>query len=393
MMRLPYDLEARRPWLVPEVPEAEHARRLATLRSALAAAGLDALVAWSGPPAFAAARWLSGLQPVYGNAFVVVRADGRLSVTMDGLLHAEPMHSMAWTCRVEDLRCTPGPLYGRPVEEAALLAADAVGRARRIGLAGGALMPHGLRAALDARLPGLVPADALLARARMLKSPVEVALMERAAAAADAAYEAIFDTLAPGVEESEVAATAVAAIARAGGREAFPTCVVGGALAGLKHALPRRRRLEPGEMVFLDLGAVIDGYCSDVSRCTLVGGRAAGAAADLLAVAEELWAAGLEAMRPGRSVDEVAQALSRVVRGTRWEQDFYGSGFGHGIGLELFEAPGGLYAGSPTLLEPGMTLAYEPMVVVAGLGTGVVEDTLLITEDGHRLLSRARRRA
>jgi Xaa-Pro aminopeptidase len=227
----------------------------------------------------------------------------------------------------------------------------------------------------------------------MLKSPVEVALMERAAAAADAAYEAIFDTLAPGVEESEVAATAVAAIARAGGREAFPTCVVGGALAGLKHALPRRRRLEPGEMVFLDLGAVIDGYCSDVSRCTVVGGRAAGAAADLLAVAEELWAAGLEAMRPGRSVDEVAQALSRVVRGTRWEQDFYGSGFGHGIGLELFEAPGGLYAGSPTLLEPGMTLAYEPMVVVAGLGTGVVEDTLLITEDGHRLLSRARRRA
>lgn len=390
-MRLPYDLEARRPWLVEALPAAEYERRTAHLRAAMAVAGLDALVAWSGPPAWPAARWLSGLEPVYGNAFVVLRGDGGLTVTMDGLLHAEPMHSMAWTCRVEDLRCTPGPLYGRPAEEAALLAADAVGGARRVGLAGGAAMPYALRAALDARLPGWVAADALLARARMLKSPAELQLMERAAAAADAAFEAIFAALAPGVEETELAAAAVAAIARAGGREAFPTCVVGGPRAGLKHGPPRRRKLVEGEMLFLDLGAVVEGYCSDVSRCAVVGGAAGGPAGELLAVAEELRAAGLEAMRPGRTVDEVARALQRVVRGTRFEADFYESGFGHGIGLELFEAPGGLYAGSTTLLEPGMTLAFEPMVVVAGLGTGVVEDTLVITEDGHRLLSRARR--
>ena len=83
----------------------------------------------------------------------------------------------------------------------------------------------------------------------------------------------------------------------------------------------------------------------------------------------------------------VAQRLLRVVKGTRWEVDFCPTGFGHGIGMDLFEAPGGLFAGSPAVLQPGMTLAYEPMVVVEGLGTGVVEDSLVITDTGYQLLT------
>jgi Xaa-Pro aminopeptidase len=92
-------------------------------------------------------------------------------------------------------------------------------------------------------------------------------------------------------------------------------------------------------------------------------------------------------MRPGQTIDDVAQALMRVVRGTRWERDFFPGGFGHGIGMDLFEAPGGLFAGSRVVLQPGMTFAYEPMVVVEGLGTGVVEDSLAITATGYRLLT------
>jgi Xaa-Pro aminopeptidase len=140
-------------------------------------------------------------------------------------------------------------------------------------------------------------------------------------------------------------------------------------------------------MVFLDLGAEYRGYASDTSRCCVVGGGATGDAAALLSVAADLYQAGLEEMRPGRTIDDVAQALIRVVRGTRWEKDFYESGFGHGIGMDLFEGPGGLFAGSHVELRPGMTVAYEPMVVVEGLGTGVIEDTILITDAGYRLLT------
>jgi Xaa-Pro aminopeptidase len=311
-------------------------------------------------------------------------------VTTDGVLHAEPMHSMVWTCRAADLRCAAGPVYGGAVDEVATLAADAVGSAVHVGLAGSAAIPHHLHATLAGRLPGLQSADAVMAQARLIKSDAELDMMLTAGRIADAAFAAVFDALVPGAEDTEVAAAAVATMLRHGAIESFRTCVVGGKLAGLKHSYPRKRRLQAGEMVFLDLGASFKHYVSDTSRCAVVGGAAQGDAAALLAVADDLYHAGLEQMRPGQTVDDVAQALMRVVRGTRWEPDFFPGGFGHGIGMDLFEAPGGLFAGSRVVLQPGMTFAYEPMVVVEGLGTGVVEDSLVITATGYRLLTGGR---
>src|SRR5437879_2594531 len=79
-------------------------------------------------------------------------------------------------------------------------------------------------------------------------------------------------------------------------------------------------------------------------------------------------------------------ASSPRVRGTRFKPYYCSGGFGHGIGMSVIEAPG-LFAGNTTELRPRMTVAYEPMVVVEGLGTGVVEDTLLITESGYERLT------
>src|SRR5207247_2086626 len=144
--------------------------------------------------------------------------------------------------------------------------------------------------------------------------------------------------------ETELAAAAVQRLLAIGAREAFATCVVAGAQAGLKHAMPRRRALQPGEMVFIDLGAACDGYTSDLSRCAMVG-PATGRGRDLLAVGVDLYYAGLEAMRPGRTVDDVSAALLNVVGGTRFEAQYCPGGFGHGIGMSVIEAPG-LYAGN-----------------------------------------------
>ena len=387
MMHVPFDLASRRKYLEQEFTDAEYDRRLAAVRANMAREGLDALIIYCGTGSYASARWLTNYQAFNGTSFVVVRRDGGITVTTDGVLHGEPMHTMVWTCRVDDLRCAAGAIYGGPPDEVATMAADAVGAAGAVGLVGSRSISAFLDRALVARLPGLRAADAVVGAARMIKSDEEIARMDEAGRIADAAFAAVFEHLQPGVEETAVAAAAVATMLRMGAIESFRTCVVGGRLAGLKHSYPRKRKLVKGEMVFLDLGASFQNYVSDTSRTCVVGARPTGDAAGLLKISEDLYHAGLEEMRPGRTIDDVAQRLIKVVKGTRWEADFCPSGFGHGIGMDLFEAPGGLFAGSQVVLQPGMTLAYEPMVVVEGLGTGVVEDSVLITDTGYRLLT------
>jgi len=385
MPRVRFDLEARRPYLVQAFTDAEYDRRVAALCAGMAREGLDALVVYANAASPSAVAYLTNYAPAFGNAFVVVRRDGQMAVATDAVLHAEPMHSMIWTCRVADVRVALGPVYGGAVDEVAALAADAAGAGSRVGLAGTAQLPQPLYAALASRLPDLRPADALLAAARLWKSDEEIATMRTAGRTADAAMEAALGALAAGVEETAVAAAAVHRLLALGAREAFATCVVGGAQAGLKHGVPRRRALKPEEMVFVDLGASCDGYMSDLSRCTMVG-PAGGPGRDLLKVGLDLYRAGLEAMRPGRTIDDVSKALLEVVRGTAYAPYYCPGGFGHGIGMSVIEVPG-LFMGNTTELRPRMTVAYEPMVVIEGLGTGVVEDTLLITETGYERLT------
>lgn len=385
MPRVPYDLDARRPYLTQPFSDAEYDRRIGATCTAMAGEGLDALLVYGSGSSPSAVTYLTSYVPVYGNVFAVVHADGRVAVATDGILHGEPMHSMIWTCRVADVRVALGPIYGGPIDEVASLAADATGRAKRVGLAGSALLPHALYHVLARRLPEIRPADGLLAAVRLVKSDEEIAKMRQAGRIADEAYGALLAAVAPGVEETTVAAAAVHRMHVLGGREGFKTSVVSGPPAGLKHGHPTRRRMVEGQMVFTDVGVEFDGYMSDVSRCTTVG-PAVGRARDLLRVGLDLYHAGLRVLGPGRTIDDVSQALLAVVRGTAYEPYYCPGGFGHGIGMSVLEVPG-LYQGNRTELRPRMTVAYEPMVVVEGLGTGVVEDTLLITETGYERLS------
>lgn len=386
MPRVPFDLEARKPYLVQAFSDAEYDRRAAALCRGMSGEGLDALCLYGSAAAPSAVAYLTNYAPAFGSAFVLLRADGRTAVATDAVLHGEPMHSMIWACRVADVRVALGPVYGGAVDEVAALAADAVAGAGRVGLVGTAQLPYPLYAALASRLPGLRPADHLLAAVRLSKSDEEIAKMRQAGSVADAAMAAAFEALRAGIEEAEIAAAAVQRLHALGAREAFATCVVGGVQAGLKHGVPRRRALRGGEMVFVDLGAACDGYMSDLSRCTVVG-PAAGASGELLQIGLELYHRGLEVMGPGRTIDDVSNALLKVVRGTKFESQYCAGGFGHGIGMSVIETPG-LFLGNTTALRPRMTVAYEPMVVVEGLGTGVVEDTLLITDTGYERLTR-----
>ena len=383
--RVAYDLAARRPYLAQAFSDAEYNRRVDAVCRAMARRGLGALCVYGSAAAPSGVAYLTNFAPVFGNAFAVVHPDGRVILVTDSVLHGEPMHSMIWMCRVPDVRVALGPVYGGEVDEVAALAADAVGSAASVGLAGTSIVPHPIYASLAARVPALVAADDVLASVRVEKSDEELAVMLEGGRIADEAMRAALGRVAAGVEEALVASAAVERLHALGAREAFATSVVGGAQAGLKHGMPRRRPLREGEMVFLDLGAAFGGYCTDTSRCTVVG-RAEGRARGLLEIGAALYHAGLAEMRPGATIDDVSRALLRVVAGTPYEPDYCAGGFGHGIGMAVIEVPG-LYAGSTTVLRPRMTVAYEPMVVVDGLGTGVVEDTLVITETGYERLT------
>ena len=385
MPRIPFDLDARRPYLVPAFSDKEYDRRLAALRGEMARAGLDALCVFGSAASPSAIAYLTNFAPAFGSAFVVLRSDGGVTVTTDAVLHGEPMHSMVWTCRVPDVRVALGAVYGGSADEVARLAADCMTAAQRVGLVGTNTLPYPLYAALAARIPSLRPADHVLAAVRAVKSDEEIGKMRDAGRIADEAMAAAFRILDVGTEETTIAAAIVHRLHALGAREAFPTCVVGGVRAGLKHGIPRRRALEDGEMVFLDLGASQDGYLSDTSRCSVVGTPRA-EALDLLHVGQDLYEAGLATIRPGVTIDDVSRTLMRVVAGTRYEPHYCSGGFGHGIGTAVLEPPG-LFAGNAAELRPRMTLAYEPMVVVEGLGTGVVEDTLLVTDTGYERLT------
>ena len=181
MPRVPFDLDARRPYLVQAFSDAEYDRRSAALCEAMQHEGLDALCVYGNASAPSAVAYLTNYAPAFGNAFVVLHADRRMAVITDAVLHGEPMHSMIWSCRVPDVRVALGPIYGGSLDEVAVLAADAAGGASVVGLAGSAHLPHPLYAALASRLPGLRPADQLLAAVRLLKSDEEIVKMRTAA--------------------------------------------------------------------------------------------------------------------------------------------------------------------------------------------------------------------
>ena len=152
MPRIPFDLEARRPYLVPPFTDAEYDRRLAAVRREMARDGLDALCVYGNAGSPSAVTYLTNFTPAFGSAFVIVDGDGRVTVATDSVLHGEPMHSMIWMCRVADVRIALGPVYGGATDEVARLAADAVPAGARVGIVGTVD-----RAAPDVRRAGLAP--------------------------------------------------------------------------------------------------------------------------------------------------------------------------------------------------------------------------------------------
>src|SRR5690606_18856787 len=220
------------------------------------------------------------------------------------------------------------------------------------------------------------------------KEPGELALIEAAVALADRCFEHILPRLKPGVTEREIAWRREVFM-RENGAEAlaFPSIVASGPNGAMPHARPTHKPLAAGEFVTLDFGCVWQGYCSDMTRTVFLGEPTDRHRElyDLVLRAQETGVAAVGPGRPGKEVDERARdVIARAGGGDR-----YGHGLGHGLGLEVHEEGPRLSTRSETVLAPGMVCSVEPGVYLPGWGGLRIEDLVVVTEDGCRILTKS----
>jgi Xaa-Pro aminopeptidase len=233
----------------------------------------------------------------------------------------------------------------------------------------------------------LVPAAGLIEKLRAVKDAAEVEAIRAAAALADEVFAEIAERGLVGRTERAVAVDAEIAMRRRGASgPSFPPIVAGGPHGALPHAEPRDVAIERDTLVVIDMGAILDGYCSDCTRTFATGDSLGDEKFEVYDIVLRAQLAALDAVRAGvsgRSVDTVAREfIAAAGRG-----DQFGHGLGHGVGLEIHEDPRLSQSGEEQQLEAGHVVTVEPGVYVPG-GFGVrIEDLVVVTDDGCEILT------
>jgi Xaa-Pro aminopeptidase len=353
---------------------ADRADRLAAL---VGEQGLDQLIVAdlvrpgdSGPDAGANARWLSGFT-------------GSSSMTLIG----PEIRTFITDFRYDERAAKQvEPGFDRVIAGARMLPELASHLRGRVGYDDAATSVANLKK-LEAELGEgveLVPISGLVEGLRRRKDAAEIELIAEAARLADEVYEAVVAEGLAGRTEREVARAAHAKIRELGAEPSFDAIVAAGPNGAQPHAEPSDREIGVGELVVWDMGAMVDGYCSDCTRTFATGELEADASeAYELVLAAQL--AGLEAIRAGVSGAD-ADAAARTVIRDGGHGDHFGHGLGHGVGLEVHELPR-LGQSSEDGLEADDVVTVEPGIYVPGRFGIRIEDLVVVTDDGHRNLS------
>ncbi len=266
---------------------------------------------------------------------------------------------------------------------------DRVGGIARLGLEAEAVSWAQHRRFVTEWFPDteLVATEDLVEGLRRVKDEGEVDRMAAAAAVADAALAKCRSMLVDGVSESDFAVALDFEMRRGADGPSFETIVASGPNGAKPHHHPTGRRIEPGELVVVDFGAQVDGYCSDMTRTFCVGEPASPTARRMVEVVAQSQRAGVAAVAAGvaaRAVDEVCRA---VIAEAGWADAFLHS-TGHGVGLEIHEDPR-VASTSQDTLAAGHVVTVEPGVYLPEHGGVRIEDTVVVTEEGCTVLTNA----
>ena len=236
------------------------------------------------------------------------------------------------------------------------------------------------------KIKNLVPISTMLTDIRSVKDEYEISCIQSAADIADKAFEYIVSNMQEGMTEREVAIELEMFMRRNGADGlSFDTIVAAGARGSLPHAEPGENKLCCGDLVVLDYGCMVGGYCSDMTRTVAVG-DISDRQLDVYNAVKRIQSSCLDMVKPGEKCSDIHEysynELNALYPGC------YGHGLGHGVGLEIHELPN-LNLKSHKLLVPGNVVTVEPGVYISGFCGVRIEDLVLVTEDGHRIMSKS----
>jgi Xaa-Pro aminopeptidase len=278
------------------------------------------------------------------------------------------------------------PEWERPETERELVPQIAARMSGRVGFEDAKLSVRQL-ARLEAAIGddvGLVPAGDLVEQLRVVKERDELERVAAAAELTDGVYEWALERGLAGRTERDVARACEARLRELGAEPSFPPIVAAAENGALPHAEPGEREIGAGELVVFDMGALLDGYCSDCTR-TFATGEVGDEGREIYKLVQRAQAAALEAVRPGASGMEV-DAVAREIISEAGHGDHFGHGLGHGVGLEVHEGPR-LATTSEDELQEGNVVTVEPGVYLPGRLGVRIEDLVVVTGDGYRDLS------
>ncbi len=232
----------------------------------------------------------------------------------------------------------------------------------------------------------LTEAPSILSDMRCLKDDTDLVMIKKAIRIAQEAFVETREKIRVGQTEREIAALLEYEMAKRGATgPSFPTICAVGANAALPHAVPGRRKVKKGCAILFDWGAAVDFYCSDLTRMVFVGSipKPLGEVYEVVLEAQERAIADI---RPGRRMCDV-DAIARDFIGEAGYGKNFGHGLGHGLGLNVHEPPS-LSWRSKDKLKAGMVVTVEPGIYLPGVGGVRIEDDVLVTQKGCRVLTR-----
>ncbi|MFS0787238.1 Xaa-Pro peptidase family protein [Shouchella sp. 1P09AA] len=231
----------------------------------------------------------------------------------------------------------------------------------------------------------LVPVENIVESLRLFKTDAEIETMKQAATIAEKAYEHIQTFIKPGVKEIDVSNELEMFMRKQGAvSSSFDIIVASGTRSALPHGVASDKVIQSGELVTLDFGAYYNGYCSDITR-TLAVGDVSEELKNIYEIVRVAQQRGIDGIKPGMTGKE-ADAITRDYITEQGYGEYFGHSTGHGLGMEVHEAPG-VSTKSDVVLEPGMVVTVEPGIYVPGVGGVRIEDDILITETGNERLN------
>ncbi|MGI8983515.1 MAG: M24 family metallopeptidase [Acidimicrobiales bacterium] len=351
--------------------------RIPRLRSAFAGAGCDALLVTR----LVNIRYLTGFT---GSAALLLVLPDDLVFATDGRYRDQSALELGRAGVEARIR-----IGATAASQKELLQAEAAGLAR-LGLEAQAVTWAQQRKFDADWFPDaeLVPTEGLVEELRKVKDAGEVERMAEAARIADEALGRVRHRLAEGPTEEEFALELDFEMRRGGATApSFDTIVAAGPNGAKPHHRPSGRRIGPGELVVVDFGAIVEGYCSDMTRTLCVGEPASATARRMVEVVAESQRAGVEAVRAGAEGKAVDDACRSVIAAAGWADAFLHS-TGHGVGLEIHEDPRVASTSTDTLVA-GHVVTVEPGVYLPEHGGARIEDTMVVTDEGCTVLTNA----